>query len=172
MEYIQQNRCIKYQLPDGQYLDILSYVFDEIGRWIQYQKDNFESGGYIVGYESKETKNITLEKVSHPYNSDIQSRFRFTIQDPRHSIFLMKEKLQNSYYMGVWHTHPEDDPTPSAIDWNDWKNSMETEISGSDYIFFIIAGKNKIRIWAGIRKSGEIVELSECKKYDELYLKD
>lgn len=171
VEIVQHNRCAKYALPNGRYLDILDELFDDIYKWIQTDNYSPESGGVIVGYEDRETHNITLESVSQPHENDEKSRCHFTMKDLKHTIFLKKKQLCQSYYMGVWHTHPEDVPNPSSIDWNDWKSSIESEKSGADYIFFIIAGRKQIRIWAGSTISREIVELSECSKEDELYIK-
>ena len=76
---------------------------------------------------------------------DIRNRFRFDIKDPRHNIFLMKAKLRKSYYMGVWHTHPQVMPEPSSIDWNDWYKTLDIDQTACEYAFFIIAGTTYIR---------------------------
>lgn len=167
METEQPIRCLKYLLPNGAYLDVLVEVQDEIMKWLQYDEESMEAGGCIVGYQHKETTNVTLEKVSHPYMQDYRNRIHFTMRDPRHTVFLQKEQRKKSYYMGVWHTHPEDVPHPSETDIIDWKQSVKNEKSGCPYIFFIIAGRKKIGIWAGSIATEEIVELKECKKAED-----
>ena len=62
------------ELPNGKVVDILSSVFQEIGKWLQIQPSLPESGGYIVGYKHKKTGNISLEAVSHPYPCDRHGR--------------------------------------------------------------------------------------------------
>lgn len=171
VETNQRDRCVKYNLPDGGVLDILADVFEEIGKWIQLESNSPESGGYIVGYQHENTNNISLERVSNPGIEDVSSRGRFSLKDPKHYFFLTKQEMQKSFYMGVWHTHPEDIPTPSSIDWNDWTNSVKLEQSGSKYIFFVIAGRKETRIWAGDTMTGKIVELDECKKTEGIYMK-
>ena len=64
---IKLNRgCVKLTLPNGCVVDILTSVLDEIAKWLQTTPDAPESGGYIVGYEHKDTGNVVLEKVSVP----------------------------------------------------------------------------------------------------------
>ena len=171
VETEQPIRCLKYILPDGTYLDVLTDVLDEIDKWLQFDKESMEAGGYIVGYQHAETSNVSLERVSRPYIGDYRNRIHFTMRDPRHKLFLLNEQRKKSYYMGVWHTHPEDVPHPSETDMIDWRQSVENEKSGCSYIFFIIAGRKKIRIWAGSLASGTIEELKECKiTEDGLYM--
>ena len=164
--------CVKLLLPNNCVVDVLTPVLDEISKWLQTDADSPESGGYVVGYEHKTTKNIVLENVSRPYPLDIRSRIRFDMRDPLHKIFLMKAKKHKSFYMGVWHTHPQDYPTPSSLDWDDWKRTMESDKTGCDYIFFIIAGIAYTRIWVGDPNNGLISELFECEKTGEVYVRD
>ena len=157
------------KLPNLKVVDILTSVFDEINNWLQDSVEKPESGGYVVGYQHKETGNISLEAVSHPYLMDIKNRVGFDIRDPRHNFFLKKAQRRKSYYMGVWHTHPQRIPIPSNVDWIDWYKTMQMDKTGSNYIFFIIAGTEEIRVWIGNSETKEIVEIFECEKVGDLY---
>ena len=65
---IQANKnYVKMNLPNGTVVDVLSPVLDEIRKWLQDDLSKPESGGYIVGYQHKETGNVSLEAVSHQY---------------------------------------------------------------------------------------------------------
>ena len=173
MEIKKNNKCVKIQLPNGKVVDVLSSVIDEINKWIQVGNNMPESGGYIVGYEHKKSGHISLEAISHPYTFDSKNRIQFDIRDPRHNMFLKKARRRKSYYMGVWHTHPQADPTPSSIDWEDWRATMQSDKTGSQYIFFIIAGTAIWRIWIGDFNTGRIVEGFECaKNTDGIYIKE
>ena len=152
------------KLPDGNVVDILSTVIAEILEWVQDEPNKPEGGGYIVGYQHNRTGNISLEEASHPYPMDIRTVVHFDIKDPRHNVFLKKAKRRKSYYMGVWHTHPQKIPTPSSIDWEDWNETMRIDTTGSKYIFFIIVGTEEVRVWAGDSETKRIDELFECEK--------
>lgn len=170
---IQANNYVKMCLPNGKMVDILNPVLDEIKNWIQDESSKPESGGYIVGYQHKETGNISLEAVSHPFLLDDRNRVRFNIRDPRHQLFLKKARRNKSYYMGVWHTHPQKIPVPSEIDWTDWRETLNTDRTGCEYVFFAIAGTDKWRLWVGDFITGEIQEIFECdKSADGIYQKE
>ena len=163
------NGCVKMQLPNGKVVDILTAVLDEISEWLQDNYDKPESGGYIIGYKHKDTGNIVLESVSVPQKLDKKTRIRFDIKDPLHNLFLKRAQRNKSYYMGVWHTHPQDIPVPSSIDWEDWKQTLAVDKTGSEYIFFIIAGTVGTRVWVGNKNENSIIEIEECQKIDGLY---
>lgn len=164
MEIGTDNKCVKIILSNGKVVDILSPVLDEIRKWLQDGSEKPESGGYIVGYQHERTGNISLEAVSHPHFLDMKNRIRFEIRDPRHNVFLKKAQRRKSYYMGVWHTHPQSVPVPSSIDWVDWNETMRSDKTGCQYVFFIIAGIDEWRLWIGDLLTGEIVEGQECSK--------
>jgi len=159
-------------LPNGNVVDVLSPVIDEIKKWLQDDGHKPESGGYIVGYQHERTGNVSLEKVSCPSKMDGRNRIRFDIRDPLHNLFLRKAQRHKSYYMGVWHTHPQTVPIPSSIDWDDWKETMRTDKTGCQFVFFIIAGTEVWRLWIGDLQTGEIIEGQECPKdEDGVYIK-
>lgn len=70
--------------------------------------------------------------------------------------------------MGVWHTHPQTIPSPSTIDWDDWKETLKEDKT----VFFIIAGIECIRVWVGDFKTKHIIEIHECQKDGDVYKKN
>ena len=164
MEIKHENRCVKISLPNGNVVDILTPAIEEMSKWIQDTPDKPESGGFIVGYQHKRTGNISLDSVSPPLINDTRERFYFAIEDPGHFVFLNKARRHGSYYMGVWHTHPQKVPEPSSIDWEDWKGTLNTDVTGCAYAFFIIVGIEMWRMWVGDFESKKITEVDECKK--------
>lgn len=170
---VNDNRCFKIQLPNGSVVDVLSSVFEEIRKWVQDTESKPESGGYIIGYCHKKSGNYSLESVSHPYCNDLRSPTRFDILDSQHQIFLNKARRAKSYYLGVWHTHPQMIPTPSSVDWTDWRETLLVDQTGCQYVFFIIAGIVEWRLWVGEFETGTIEEVFECEKNsDGIYLRE
>ncbi|MFX9397410.1 Mov34/MPN/PAD-1 family protein, partial [Acinetobacter baumannii] len=50
-----------------------------------------------------------------------------------------------SVYLGTWHSHPQNIPTPSNIDYADWKSCI---LRNPDrQLFFAIVGIQAIRIF-------------------------
>ena len=166
-----ESRCYKLQLPNGRVVDILSEIIGEMSKWLQYASHSPERGGYVLGYQHRKTGNITLECLSPPQEKDICSRIRCSIQHFFHGKVLQKAQSKNSYYMGVWHTHPQLIPSPSSIDLQDWRESARCEKTGGDYIFFFIAGTQGFRVWVGNSSTHEIIEIHEIKRNGALYVK-
>lgn len=158
-------------LPNGKVVDILSEVIDELSKWLQSNSALPESGGYILGYQHRQTGNITLEFVTSPHRGDMRSRIRCVIKDIFHGEILRNAQLRNSYYMGVWHTHPQLSPKPSSIDLQDWEQSLRSEKTGSNYIFFLIAGIEDFIVWVGDYSNHKIAEIHEVERDGDLYVK-
>ena len=159
------------KLPDEKVVDILPEVFQEIRKWIQNDDYTPEGGGFILGYEHKETGNVSLEYVTYPRPLDICSRVDFKIRDPIHKLLLLKARGRRSFYIGVWHTHPQIIPDPSTVDWDDWNDTLIKDRTASKYVFFLIAGIKGIRVWVGNFETKCIVEIFECEKDGDLYKK-
>lgn len=159
------------KLPNGKVVDILAEVFQEISNWIQNDDYTPESGGFILGYKHEGTGNISLEYVTCPQPLDIRDRVNFKIRDSTHKILLLRAQTKKSFYMGVWHTHPQTIPNPSTIDWDDWYDTLIKDKTASEYVFFLIAGTESIRVWVGDFKMKRIVEIFECEKDGDLYKK-
>ena len=158
-------------LPNGQTVDFLPDIFGEILKWLQTEKYMSEAGGFLVGYRDNNSQSISIDGLSHPYPLDTRNRIQFIIRDPKHRSFLLKSKAKESFYMGVWHTHPQIIPEPSSIDWQDWRETLEVDRTACEYVFFLIAGTKKARVWVGDLKSKKITEIFECEKEGDLYKK-
>ncbi len=163
--------CIKFNLPNGETVDILSNVLQDMAEWIQDEKAKPESCGFILGYENNVTHNITLSEITFPQANDRRNRFFCQIVDRHHFEFLQKNKIKHNYYMGVWHTHPQKIPTPSHIDWKSWNDILKKDKTGCNYAFFVILGETEFRIWAGDFATKAISEIFEVNKQDGIYMK-
>ena len=168
MEYV--NRCVKFCLPNGNVVDILESVITEMLNWLQNTQSTPEGCGFLMGYNNKYTQNITLSALTTPQRNDERTRFFCKLRDKIHFRILSDNRKNENYYMGVWHTHPQEIPSPSLIDWNDWYESLIKDNVGAEYAFFIIAGICEFRVWAGEKTTGTIVEIFEAEKVDSIYL--
>lgn len=50
------------------------------------------------------------------------------------------------FYIGEWHTHPEDKPKPSAVDYNSIKNNYHTALLVVPLLLMIIVGAQTFHI--------------------------
>lgn len=156
-------------LPNGQTVDFLPGIFTLLSKWIQIGNSSPEAGGFLVGYKDRKNQNISIDGLSEPYPLDTRNRVHFNMIDPKHKLFLKRANVNKSYYMGVWHTHPQLIPEPSSIDWDDWNETLCTDKTACEYIFFLIAGTKGARVWIGDFKTKKITEIFECEKAGGLY---
>ena len=107
-----------------------------------------EAGGILIGREDKNNGNLIIEYATAPMKKDIRKRYRFYRKDEGHTEYYNKIYKENNgiyAYVGEWHTHPENEPSPSLIDKNNWKKVLNKK--GEGELFNVIVGIKKIRIW-------------------------
>lgn len=61
-------------------------------------------------------------------------------------------------YLGEWHTHLEDYPSPSYVDTNSIKNIIETENIPVEGVFLIIVGLKKY--YYGFHYNGKLYDVT------------
>ena len=112
-------------------------------KFIQNSPSKNEAGGIIIG--EVKGQHIYITDVTYPRKNDIQKRIYFGRRDNYHVLFYKKEYHKNPCikYFGELHTHPEQKPTPSLTDKNEWdKICMKIR----DPNIFLIIGTHNIYI--------------------------
>lgn len=151
-----------FEITNGGKIKLAGSVIEILQQHKQVNKDSFESGGVLLGRFIKVSKNIVVDKITPPMKGDKQTRFSFKRLSPLHQEIITEEwKKSNGTcnYLGEWHTHPEDYPTPSGVDIKDWKRKLKKDVFSGRYLYFVIAGIKSIEIWEGDRRTLEIVKL-------------
>lgn len=116
--------------------------------WTQFKQikpHQKESCGVLIGSFDYVKQEVTVEACTTPLKQDISRKFSFTLKDPGHqrvvdSFFQMSDG--ESFYLGTWHTHPEDNPRPSHTDLMDWQNCVNRNPHIPVFLFVIIGVKN------------------------------
>ncbi len=156
------NEDLIFTMGNGGRIKMTNSVVDILRQYKQVQEDSLESGGVLLGRFIKDSKDIVIDKITTPLKGDKQSRFSFKRISPLHQEIITKEwKVSKGTcnYLGEWHTHPEDFPTPSGVDIKDWKRKLKKDVFSGRYLYFVIAGINSIDIWEGDRRTLEINKL-------------
>jgi len=115
---------------------------------------NCEAGGILLGRHLLDSHDVVVDEVSTPQSGDRRGRFSF-FRSSRHEFVARQRWLdqeRTSAYLGLWHTHPESDPTPSSVDRRDWQQAVSTDTFEGDRLFFPIVGTHRIRVWALSRR--------------------
>ena len=105
-------------IPIGKYEIIFT---DEVSSLLysfrQFKKRHPESGGILLG--QVKGKRVYVTRISFPSKHDTSSRTSF-IRDKDKAQLIIDYEFINSEkqttYLGEWHTHPEEVPSPSTID--------------------------------------------------------
>jgi integrative and conjugative element protein (TIGR02256 family) len=154
-----------YRVTPRQRLIIVVHALQQMQAFAQHRWWNCEAGGVLLGRHLLDSHDVVVDEVSTPQSTDRRSRFGF-FRSSRHEQLARQRWLQQrhtSAYLGLWHTHPEPDPTPSSVDRRDWENAVANDVYEGDRLFFPIVGTDCIRVWSKPRK-GPIEELVEIRR--------
>lgn len=102
-----------------------------------------ESGGILLGSKDVSDKRYVVKDFTYPKPEDERSRWFFIRKkDPSNEAIreVWEESDGTINYLGEWHTHDEDMPTPSSTDENLISEVVEDKSSLFDDVFMIIIG--------------------------------
>ncbi len=135
-------------------------IFD---RYRQLDGTAPEAGGVLLGRFIQGTSDIVVDDATTPGDGDAASRFTFR-RSRRRTQAIIEQVWQESggtrNYLGEWHTHPEDDPSPSAVDLANWRRIVETARYEQKSLIFVIVGLRYIGTWEVLRSSKKVIQLS------------
>lgn len=110
-----------------------------------------EACGVIIGGYDQSTKTIFIEECTRPMKNDDRKKYSFTLKDRGHQKAVndaFASSQGKTFYLGIWHTHPEASPSPSISDKNDWQKCIKRNSSIPVFTFVIVGTKN-IYFFAG-----------------------
>ncbi|MFM1999052.1 MAG: hypothetical protein RL204_999 [Bacteroidota bacterium] len=131
--------------------------------YVQDNSSKHEAGGVLLGRFIISSKNIIVDRVTVPLLGDKRSRTSFFRAAKSHQRVIDNAWLKTQgriNYLGEWHTHPENYPSPSNIDYSDWKRKLKSDVFWSRYLYFIIVGIKEVRVWEGDRRTLKFKQLN------------
>jgi len=120
---------------------ITETVINIIESYRQINRKDNESGGILFGQISD--NNIYILKASTPNKYDRASRYSFECNKDAAQILIDFEFINSSnktIYIGEWHTHPENNPSPSGIDKGMIKNQYFKNRLNEPLLILLIQG--------------------------------
>ena len=120
-------------------------VMKILDMYIQRQLNDPESGGIILGRIIAD--NIEVQRLSLPTAIDKCTRTTFERQHLSAQIIINYEFANSNgqvTYLGEWHTHPEDHPTPSATDLKMIKEQFKQNKIHTDFLILFIQGHKSL----------------------------
>jgi len=158
------NRPLIFIKSDGGKFKIDKIPFRKISEYLQVNNEMDEAGGVLLGRYIIDSNDIVVDDITTPMQDDVRKRYFFLKQKKYHQKVVTEswEKSKGTCnYLGEWHTHPEAIPTPSSIDTLEWKRLLKSTKFEGGYLYFIIAGTVKIRVWEGNRHNSTLIQLKE-----------
>lgn len=150
-----------YRVTPNKRLIIVEHAIEQMQAFAQHHWWNSEAGGVLMGRHLLDSQDIVIDEVSTPQGTDRRGRYSF-FRSRKHEQLAHQRWLQEhntSAYLGLWHTHPERDPSPSCVDRNDWLQAVANDIYEGDRLFFPIIGTHRIRVWT-LSRRGAFRELN------------
>lgn len=154
-----------FKVTSKQRLIITSQAVEQLLAHVQKWCWQREAGGVLLGRHLLDSEDVVVDEVTGPQSSDRRTRFSF-FRSKKHEHIAKERWLAEANtiaYLGLWHTHPEDSPTPSSVDRDDWQQAVTNDAFDGARLFFPIVGRKEIRVWTKSR-SGVIRELTREKK--------
>jgi integrative and conjugative element protein (TIGR02256 family) len=153
MQALQSKMRMTFAVTANQRLIITEEAVAQMLAFAQHSWFQSEAGGVLLGRHLLESEDIVIDEVTTPQRKDKRSRFGFFRSTGHHQLAQKKWGLSNETlaYLGLWHTHPEDNPSPSGVDQHDWEKAVETHAFHGDRLFFPIVGREHIRVWTKSR---------------------
>lgn len=142
---------------------VLTPVADQLDRFVQ-STDQPEAGGILLGRTILSSGDVIVDTITTPMDGDKQSRFSFFRSKKKHQKAIdqtWEDSKKTCNYLGEWHTHPEDFPSPSGTDTKNWKKRLTEDFVDDLFLYFVIVGTKAVHVWEGSRSTGNIVQLSQ-----------
>jgi len=135
------------------------WILEKLSRYTG-QRSRLELGGILLGRTFKEHDEIT--ELVGPSRKDVAGLFSFLRKkEPA------QEQINTAWnksgghvvYLGEWHTHPGNEPTPSVQDRDMIRQAVRTTEMELEYLYLMIGGKGG-SCWIGRQTAGRPAVLS------------
>lgn len=145
----------------GQIIEITAPVIEVFLRHQQTCPIASEAGGLLFAEICPSI--IKIVYATEPTNLDIRSRVRFK-SSRQNARSLIKDKfIAGLHFVGEWHTHPEEEPTPSRIDLDSMAESFGRSKHQLDHFIMVIIGNHArdLRLWVSLHNGINVLKLTE-----------
>jgi integrative and conjugative element protein (TIGR02256 family) len=113
---------------------------------VQRKARDCEAGGILVG--TVHEAGLLVKEASEPTGRDVRRQYFFERMPFRHRA-LARSRWRSSAgtmrYLGEWHTHPQDHPTPSTLDRAEWMQLARKRADGRPMLA-VIVGRRSLHV--------------------------
>lgn len=123
----------------GQSLRFTDAVLDHFDAYRQLLPGSREAGGHL--FARVEDNLIEIVHASGPELKDLRSTLLFAFRKKAAQRIIDARFAKGEHYVGDWHTHPEDIPSPSGIDQTTMASRFKRSDHGLRSMIFCIVGR-------------------------------
>lgn len=141
------------------FVTLSDQVLAVLRKHVQLRDSDPESGGILLGHVRGE--NLEILEATLPTPLDRRMRYLFERMPFGHQLIANKRWAASNgtfRYLGEWHTHPEDIPTPSGLDRAEWLKLAKGR-SDQRPLLTIIVGRASLNVEL-VSSSGTSVTLA------------
>lgn len=123
-------------------LSLPKTVLTVFEKHIQENDGDREAGGLLIG--TVHGSNIALVEATEPTLFDKRLRYFFERMPFGHSTIAearWRESRGTVRYLGEWHTHPQDYPSPSGVDRTEWSQLSRQRLDKRPMLAVIVGRK-------------------------------
>lgn len=133
-----------FQSEDGVKIKVSKAPLQIMLSFRQMERGSHESGGVLLGRYLKDSLDVVVDFVTTPKENDSSTEVFFFKNKDEHQA-VIDEKWEHSKgtcnYLGEWHTHPQDHPTPSSTDIKTWIRLVKETHFEFGELYFVIIGR-------------------------------
>ncbi|MFL0797312.1 MAG: Mov34/MPN/PAD-1 family protein [Cellvibrionaceae bacterium] len=131
-------------------LEVSSSVLELWKKYRQKKPKDNEACGVIIGESFYDDSKYIVDMATSPRRNDFRQRANFKIKDKFHQKVVDKEWRKSGgtrFYLGFWHSHPQESPVPSFLDRSEWKKNFKLNSRHLPSLFFPIIGLSRVEVW-------------------------
>ena len=128
-----------YEGPNGLILHIEQHVLVHLYGNAQRKCWSREAGGQL--FASIKNNRWVVAKATGPRPTDLRSRFSFRADRKAEKAEILSLFQEGLHYVGDWHTHPQDVPSPSHTDICNITDTVQASEHSLPGFLMIIVGR-------------------------------
>lgn len=147
---------LTFKDKDENLVVIMPNVLARLMRYRQLHWYSLEAAGVLIG--ERRGPHLVIQDISEPGKGDIRSRYYVDRKGVHHQRAVELAFLRSGgtlQYIGEWHSHPEDEPSPSTKDRDSWNRYL----SALEPMVLIIVGRKKLMV--AKKEDRNIIPLTE-----------
>jgi integrative and conjugative element protein (TIGR02256 family) len=130
------------RLLDEQFVYLSQNVLEIFERHVQ-SDEGTEAGGILLGHVRG--KHLEVLEASEPTRQDRRLRYFFERMIHGHKSLADRRWQETNglvRYIGEWHTHPQEVPSPSHIDLDEWRTLAKTRADRRPLLAVVVGRQN------------------------------